>query len=278
MGAVRLTLLTAAVVLLVVAVLVALAWGFQRSLIYLPLSGTVPEAAEAVEDARDLTLGTEDGLELGAWYVPPRGQAREQAVLVANGNAGSRQTRVPLAAALADEGFAVLLFDYRGYGGNPGRPSEEGLARDARAAADALERRLGFAPEQTLYVGESLGAAVVTGLARERPPAGLLLRSPFTDLAEAGAHHYPFLPVRTLLWDRYPVSESVRHVEVPTTVVYGSADSIIPPRQSREVAAASAGLFEEVQVRGADHNDRVLLDGPELIGAVVRLADRAGRE
>ncbi|WP_017598943.1 alpha/beta hydrolase, partial [Nocardiopsis lucentensis] len=127
--------LITAVAVAVILVLVGLVWGFQRSLIYLPSSADVPPAAEVIDGARDITLTTRDGLELGAWFVPARGTDRGTAVLVANGNAGNRQLRAPLAKALADAGLSVLLFDYRGYGGNPGRPSEGGLALDAAAAA-----------------------------------------------------------------------------------------------------------------------------------------------
>jgi fermentation-respiration switch protein FrsA (DUF1100 family) len=112
----------------------------------------------------------------------------------------------------------------------------------------------------------------VTELATEHPPAGLVLRSPFVDLAAVGSVHYPFLPVRALLRDRFPVAERIATVRVPTTVVLGDADSIVPPAQSRAVAEAAAGLHRLVEVPGADHNDRALLDGPELIAAVVSLS------
>jgi fermentation-respiration switch protein FrsA (DUF1100 family) len=223
--------------------------------------------------ARDVVLETSDGLRLGAWFVPGR-DAGAPAVLVANGNGGHRGLRAPLAAALAGRGLAVLLFDYRGYGGNPGSPSEAGLARDVRAARTSLLEEAGVPPDRLLYLGESLGAAVVTELATEHPPAGLVLRSPFVDLAAVGAEHYPFLPVRALLRDRYPVAERVATIRVPTTVVLGDADSIVPPAQSRAVAAAAADLHRLVEVPGADHNDRVLLDGDALVDAVVELAGR----
>jgi pimeloyl-ACP methyl ester carboxylesterase len=196
------------------------------------------------------------------------------AVLVANGNAGNRSLRAPLARALASAGLAVLLFDYRGYGGNPGRPSEQGLAHDVRMAHRFLVEEAEVAPTSLLYYGESLGAAVVTELASEHPPAGLVLRSPFVDLAAVGRVHYPFLPVRTLLRDRYPLADHLARVQVPTTVVYGSRDSIVPPAQSRAVAAMAAGETSVVEIAGADHNDPALLDGEKLIEAVVELAER----
>ncbi|MBE1456678.1 pimeloyl-ACP methyl ester carboxylesterase [Nocardiopsis terrae] len=270
----RRALTVAAVVALVLVVLLGLLWAMQRSVVYVPLGGEPPPAAEVIEGAEDVRLHTGDGLELGGWFVPARGADRETAVLVANGNAGNRESRAPLARALAAEGFSVLLFDYRGYGGNPGGPSEEGLAADVRAAASLLAER-GFDAGDTIYFGESLGAAVVTELAVERPPAALFLRSPFSSLADMGARHYPFLPVRLLLWDRYPVTAQVAEVDSPTTVVVGAADRVVPPEQSRGVAAASANLFEEVVLPGAGHNDPETIHGPEVVRAFVRLADGA---
>ncbi|MQA24433.1 MAG: alpha/beta fold hydrolase [Micromonosporaceae bacterium] len=251
--------------------LLSVLWALQRHLIYLPDTARVPPAAEVIPGAEDVTLRTSDGLRLGAWLVPASGEPRGVSVLVANGNAGDRSLRAPLARALAARGLSVLLFDYRGYGGNPGAPSEQGLARDARAAHRLLTART---DDRIVYYGESLGAAVVTELATEHPPAGLVLRSPFADLASLGRLHYPFLPVKTLLRDRYPVTDQIARVQVPTVVVYGSADSIVPAEQSRAVAGAAPGLTRLVEVPGANHNDLTLLDGRELIGAVVELADQ----
>jgi pimeloyl-ACP methyl ester carboxylesterase len=133
-----------------------------------------------------VALHTEDGLDLTAWHAPATGQATAITVLVLPGNAGSRATRVPLARALSAAGFDVLLLDYRGYG-NPGSPTEEGPAADARAAHRHLVAERGVPPARLVLFGERLGAAVATRLALERPVAGLVLRSPFTSLADVGA-------------------------------------------------------------------------------------------
>lgn len=274
LGALKPMLLVGLVLLLVFALLVTLAVVAQRRLIYLPDRADPPSAADYFPAAQDVTLDTADGLSLTAWHVPAGSPQRDLTVLVAPGNAGNRQGRVPLAQELREAGFSVLLLDYRGYGGNPGRPTEAGLAADARAAHDYLVQQADIPPERIIYFGESLGAGVVTGLATERPPGGMVLRSPFVDLAEAGAVHYPFLPVRTLLWDRYPVADRVAQLPVPTAVIYGEQDSIVPPEQSREVAARAAGPVQITEVPGADHNDLVLLRGEPVIQAVVALADQ----
>ena len=260
------------VVLLVVVLVLGLLWLLQRKMIYFPDASAPPAAATVLAGGRDVVLETDDGLRLRAWLAPPTGPDRQVAVLVAPGNGGNRAGRVPLARALAQAGLTVLLLDYRGYGGNPGSPSQAGLARDARAARTYLINQ-GFAPDRMIYFGESLGAAVVTEVSIEYPPGGLVLRSPFTELAAVGRHHYPLLPVGALLRDRYPVADLVGEITVPTAVVYGSADTIVPPSQSRAVAERAASLTALVVVDGADHNDSVLVDGPQVVTAVVSLAN-----
>lgn len=260
------------VVVLLLGMVIAVLWAFQRQLIYFPDNTRVPPAGEVIEGARDVTLRTEDGLDLGAWFVPAEGPDPDtpMAVLVAPGNGGNRASRAGLALELSGRGLAVLLMDYRGYGGNPGSPSEKGLAADAIAASEALEE-LGYPPGRTIYFGESLGGGVIAALQVRRPPAGIVLRSPFTELADVGAHHYPFLPVRLLLRDRFKVVEHLSSSKVPTTVIYAEHDSVVPSELSAKVADAAASLAERVVIPGADHNDPVMF-GPRVAEAVARLA------
>jgi uncharacterized protein len=249
----------------------------QRRLVYFPDPGPVPPAERVLSGARDVTLHTSDGLALGAWFVPPKPTTDlDMAVLVAPGNGGNRSGRADLADQLSRRGLAVLLMDYRGYGGNPGSPSEDGLGRDALAAARALEE-LGYPGHRTIYFGESLGTAVVAALQTRRTPAGMVLRSPFTELADVGAHHYPWLPVRLLLKDRYEVSQHLATSEVPVSVVYGDHDTVVPTELSVEVADEARSLVERVVIPGADHNDEVML-GPPVADAVARLAREVAKD
>jgi fermentation-respiration switch protein FrsA (DUF1100 family) len=263
------------VVVLLAGVGLAGVWGLQRQLVYYPDASDVPPAGEVLPGARDVTLETADGLELGAWYLPA--DARRDtglAVLVAPGNGGNRAGRAGLARELGARGLAVLLLDYRGYGGNPGSPSEDGLAADADAAVRALDD-LGHPSDRTIFFGESLGTGVVAGLLQRHRPAAVVLRSPFTELADVGRHHYPWLPVRTLLRDRFPVLDPVAGSDVPITVIYGDRDDVVPTELSARVADSAPALVERVVLEGAGHNDAVMF-GPRVADAVERLARRVG--
>ncbi|MGH2816524.1 MAG: alpha/beta hydrolase [Actinomycetota bacterium] len=261
--------ITLLVVVAVLAAALGLLWLFQRRLLYFPTPGPVPPAASVLPGAEDVTFETADGLRLAGWFVPAppgdrAGRARP-AVLVCNGNGGDRSMRAPLAAALSRMGLAVLLFDYRGYGGNPGHPTEEGLAADARAALGYLAGRPEVDPERVVYFGESLGAAVALRLATERPPAALVLRSPFASLAEVGRRHYPVLPVSLLLRDRYDSAALAGRLDTPLLVVAGGRDQIVPASHSRRLFAAAPQPKRLVVIGGADHNDLDLLAGPRLV-------------
>ena len=194
---------------LVALAALGLIWIMQRRLIYFPTQA-VPDAASVLPRIEEATYPTEDGLSLAAWFVPAAGDEPSGTVVVFNGNAGNRADRAPLAEALAGHGYAVLLVDYRGYGGNPGTPSEEALAADARAAVAYLRTRPGIDSERLAYFGESLGAAVALGLAEHQEPAALVLRSPFNSLPDIGSTHYPFLPTSLRLWDSSSTMETIR--------------------------------------------------------------------
>lgn len=249
-------------------VFLALLYVFQRRMIYYPL-GRPSAVEEVLPSAVEITFPTEDGLTLGGWYLPaatdPVGT-----VLVFNGNAGNRSYRAPLADALSGAGFGVMLFDYRGYGGNPGRPTEEGLRADARGAIRYLENRGDVDPGRIAYFGESLGSGVAAGLAAGRPPAALVLRSPFRSLVDVGRVHYPFLPVGFLLKDRYPAAAWLQEVSSPLLVIAGDRDSIVPVRESRALfEAAPMDRKRLVVLPGVGHNDYELLAGDRMVGEIV---------
>jgi len=260
--------------LAVLVCLTALAWSLQRKLIYFPFERVPTPDAVGLQGAEAVSFPTPDGLTLNGWFIR-RTASPDFTVIVFNGNAGTRAVRAPLAAALARENLAVLLFDYRGFGGNPGSPTEKGLRHDARAAREYVVSRPDIDRRKLVYFGESLGTAVATDLAVDFPPAALILRSPFTSLTDIGRHHYGFLPVRWLLRDRYDTIGRIGRVNCPLLVIGGDHDRIVPIEQTRRVYEAAVTAKDLIVINGADHNDDVLLAGREMIAGLLRfLRDR----
>ena len=249
----------------------AVLWTFQRRLIYFPF-GEVPNLASmGIRGASPVSFPTDDGLILQGWLVGDPATARLTAI-VFNGNAGNRAFRLPLATALERRGIAVLLFDYRGFGGNPGTPTEGGLRSDARAARNFV-LSLGVNPNRLVYLGESLGAAVATELAAAYAPAALILRSPFTSLADVGRLHYRFLAVQWFLRDRYATIDLIQHIRAPILVIAGDRDRIVPVEQSRRLFDSANEPKSLFIVGGADHNDGALLAGREMIDRIVTFVE-----
>jgi uncharacterized protein len=261
-------------VAITVTLLVAALWLFQRRLIYFPLSQDVPPVDTLLPGAEATTFVTADGLRLSGWFARAAAPGPQATVLVFNGNAGDCSFRAPLAAELNQAGVSVLLFDYRGYGRNPGSPSEQGLLADARAARAYVIARDDVDAGRLVYFGESLGAAVAVALAAEHPPTALVLRSPFTSLGDMGRLYYPFLPTNLLLRDRFDSLKQIGRLTCPVLIVVGDHDRIVPPDQSRRLYDAAREPKRLVVIRGADHNDFDLLAGGQLIGEVTRFVNQ----
>ena len=252
----------------VLAAVAGIAWSQQRRLIYFPFGSVPTPDTLGLANTTAVFFPTHDGLTLAGWFVAGRGRSTHT-VIVFNGNAGNRAFRAPLAQALASAGLSVLLFDYRGFGGNPGAPSEAGLKVDARAARNYVLGRGGVDPAGLVYFGESLGTAVATDLAADHPPAALILRSPFTSMTDVGKHHYAYLPVGWLLRDRYNTMDRIVRVRAPLLIVGADADRIVPFELTRRLYEAAPDPKTLLVIRGADHNDDSMSAGREMINGVL---------
>jgi fermentation-respiration switch protein FrsA (DUF1100 family) len=258
--------------LVLLAGLVAALWAGQRRLMYFPDTAVPAAPTLGLSGVEPVSFRTADGETLQGWFFPV--SAAAFTVIVFNGNAGNRAYRAGLAQALHGRGMAVLVFDYRGFGDSTGTPTEAGLYADARAARAYIARRPDVDGSRLVYLGESLGTAVAIDLATEHPPAALVLRSPFTSMADVGAVHYPMLPVRWLTRDRYASMARIGRVAAPVLVVAGDRDAIVPIEQSRRLYEAVPGRKAFVVVPGSDHNDEALNNGPILVDAIAAFIGR----
>lgn len=274
-----------AVTLLVAYLLVAAAvYLLQRRLIFpAGRSDARLTAAQYNESGRlsDVTAKTADGLTLHGWLSRassgPADAPERRAVLYLHGNGGDRRIRLGEMEALNRAGFDVLLFDYRGYGENPGAPSEAGLRRDAAAFWQATSD-LGYRPDRVVIAGTSLGGGVATPLAADlcdagTPPAGLLLRSTFDSMTAAASDKFPWLPVGLLLRDRFESVAAAPRITCPVFQAHGTSDRIVPlPLGERLHAAFPEAAADGTPKRwlalpGVTHNGLRVQGGREYAAA-----------
>lgn len=217
---------------------------FQRTFLYHPdKAHPWPEGSNLPEMA-EVVLGTSDGLTLAAWWHPPRNG--QPTVIYFHGNAGNRGWQEIKARPYIDAGFGLLIPDYRGYGGNMGRPSENGLRHDALAAR-AFVLAQGIDPARIVYHGESLGSGVAVWLASEQPPAGLILEAAFTSIPDVARRTYWWLPVRLATRDRFSSVRKIGAVTAPTLFLHGEQDTLVPVAQGRALYAASAAPDKRIE-------------------------------
>jgi fermentation-respiration switch protein FrsA (DUF1100 family) len=249
----------------------------QRRILFRPDRPRPDLPRIVVPGLREVTVTTPDGLPLLCWYLPPKGTsgggADDRVVLYLHGNAGHIGHRAFRLGLYHSLGWGVLLLGYRGFGGNPGRPSEAGLLIDARAGLAAI-RDMGFPPDRILLWGESLGSGVAVSLAAEQTVAAVLLEAPYTSIIDMGRRRFPFVPVRWLLLDRFDSLRTIRDVHAPVMVMHGARDRIVPVEMGRAVFDAANEPKELWIAVDAGHVDLVEAGAIEAAGAFVQKATR----
>lgn len=235
-------------ILLGFIVALSLLWLFQRKLMYHPATDHPRRSQYYAADMKELSLKTEDGLNIYAWYKPAVN--KQLTVVFFHGNGGHLGGRMPLIRQLLDRGYGALLLSYRGYGGNPGSPTEQGLYADARAAMTFLQDK----SKCLLIFGESLGTGVASQMALEFKIQGLILQAPFSSMTEVAQFHYPWALIPPT--DKYATIERIDKIQVPTLVIHGTNDKIVPYQQGLKVFEASAAKDKKLlTMKNHGHND-----------------------
>lgn len=240
-------LLAAVVVLAVLAGAVRLA---APRLAFFPERGEPDTPDDAGIAFRAIAVSTADGETVRAWWMPRQGA--RATVFYLHGNGGHLSMWLPVLERAWRRGYAVFAIDYRGYGVSTGSPSEAGLYRDVEAALDAFH---GIGPPAPIvYWGRSLGTVMAAYAARRRAPDGLILEAGFPDARSVLAGS----PLWLLSWlsgYRFPAAAFLARVEVPTLVMHGDRDSVIPFPLGQRLFESARGPRRFHAIAGGDHND-----------------------
>ncbi|SEH25722.1 alpha/beta hydrolase [Magnetospirillum fulvum] len=227
---------------------------FQRDMIYRPDPTRTDPADIGLSEMMPVAVRAQDGRQITSWYAPPL-HPHAPTLVMFHGNAGTNARRAHKARFLLDAGFGVFMVEYRGYGGNSGRPSEADLTADARAVLDWLKGR-GVAAERLILCGESIGSGVAMAMTREIEPLAVILECPFTALADLAPPYVPKRLARLLMRDHFDNLSQITRLKAPLLIVHGEQDSLTPPAMARALIAAAGSTDKgAVFLPLAHHND-----------------------
>jgi len=240
------------IVVFIYLCLIAVLYFFQRNILFVP-SRSKPILSESlVPEMTEVILATEDDLKLVSWFH--RGEADKQLIIYFQGNAGNIGNRDYKARFFINSGYSVLLVGYRGYGGNPGKPSEVGLTRDAEAALNFAQSEA-FSNEDIVLYGESLGTGVAVNLAQSKEFHALVLEAPYTSIERIASKRYWFVPVRYLLKDKFDTINKAKQLQSPTLLLHGDADRVIPISYGKQLFEQLNNPKEFAVFHGGGHSD-----------------------
>jgi hypothetical protein len=225
-------------------------------------------------DRVELRIPTDDGVELSAWWLR-RPDARAH-VVVYGGNGFLMVTSHALIEALLELPVDVLMFDYRGYGRSPGRPSVAALRRDALAVFDHAVDHLNAEPDRTILHGHSMGSFVALHVAERRQPAAIVLENPVTSVEDLVGGLVPWFLDPLVRFDIAEPLRDANNVErmredgPPVLIFGGGDDDIAPIRMARKLEdAAPPGRARLVEIEDGGHND--LPEDPRFAAAYAEL-------
>ena len=234
----------------------------QRRLMYFPDPTHFDPASIGLAGVEEIVLPTPGGQKVISWYAGAK--PGSPTILYFHGNAGGLESRSERIRKYTSRGLGIFMMTYRGFGGSTGSPSERANVADAKFAYDTLVAK-GVSPSSIVVYGESLGSGVATQVAAGKKVAGLVLDAPYTSIADLAALHYPYLPARWLMTDRYETLRYIGKVQAPVLVMHGEADDIIPVEMGREVFAAANDPKEIATFPGAGHSDHYQFGSYDVI-------------
>ena len=235
--------------------LIGIAYIFQRKLMYFPLK-THPSLESLERLYTEVHTQTKGQLKLTHWYAK-QGQPY---IVVFHGNGGNIEGRGYRFKFLVDQGYSVLLVGYRGYGSNPGQPTEQNLISDSALVLEWLFKQEGISAEEVVLFGESLGSGVAIALASQYPVKALIFDGTYSSAVEVGQSAYPFLPVRWLLKDTWDSQSRIQKVKSPLLFIHSKKDSVVPFRFAHKLFQVANEPKKYIWLDGSDHNSNLEIE------------------
>jgi len=226
----------------------------QRHLMYHPVKTIAAPDIYGLIDFQEVFITSQDGTKLQLWQHDAK--PGYPTIVYFHGNASHLGDRAAKFSAFVDAGFGLVAVSYHGFGKSEGKPSEQAIYADARAAIDYATNKLGIEQSRLIYFGESLGTGVAVQMASERSPALLVLEAAYTSVETRSAELYPYLIfVRKLVIDKYDSLSKIASVHSPLLMLHGEQDNVIPIEHGRKLFAAANNPKEFIAYPDTHHAD-----------------------
>jgi uncharacterized protein len=232
---------------------------FQRQLLYHPSENNYygDKISVSIEKVK---ITTKDQIELISWHHN-KNINNYKTILFLHGNAGTLQNRIHKINHFENMNINFLIVAWRGFSGNKGKPTEEGLYEDAKSAIRWLKNK-GVKEKNIIIYGESLGTGIATEISQNKNFAGIILESPFTSMVDAGKDKYPYLPVKLLLKDKYESVKKIKNIKIPILIMHGKLDKIVPFHMGEKMYQRANDpkytYFTEYDDHMMEYNDKMI--------------------
>lgn len=224
----------------------------QRTILFpIPSRDRIAPDSAGFAEVEEHVLATADGEKIVAWHMPAK--PGRPVVLYFHGNGDSLAGFFPRFRDIVADGSGIVAAAYRGYSGSTGRPSEQGLLRDAEAAYAFASAR--YDPGRIVVWGFSLGSGVAVALASRHSVGRVILEAPYSSVADVAASAFPFFPVRLLLKDPFRSDLRIEGVKVPLLFMHGARDATIPMASGERLFALAGEPKHFIRFPDGGHND-----------------------
>ena len=243
----------------------------ENFMVFYPEKSLINDPGKWGLASEDVYFYTEGNVKIHGWFFPLKG--KPPVILFCHGNAGNISHRLDNIRMLLNQNLQVLIFDYRGYGKNIGKPSEKAIYQDGLAAYDFLVKEKNIPPDRIVLFGRSLGAAVAVEIALNRQVRSVIIEGAFTSTKEMAKVMSLFFPVSFLLPAHYNNLKKIPRITVPILIIHGEDDKLIPFSMGQELFRIAQAPKFFMPVKKAGHNDTYLFGGKRYFETLAAFVD-----